>query len=97
MPALGEYVNVYSSALETLTSKGYQVWYDGESELYCAEKNGWDFMAENPISLLGLVAIYEAQAPQSYSEYWWRREGPDHTHLPNSPRPYTSVIATKGR
>jgi hypothetical protein len=97
MPALGEYVNVYSSALATLAQKGYQVWYNSKSELFCAEKDGWDFIAENPISLLGLIGIYESLSPLEYSEYWWRREGPDHEHLPGSPQPYTSVIAKKTR
>jgi hypothetical protein len=92
MPALGEYVNVYNTALVAIESKGFQVWYDGKAELFCAEKDGWDFMAENPISLLGLIGIYETQAPTDYGEYWWRRTGPDYQRLPSSPRPYVSVI-----
>ncbi len=76
MPSLSEYVNVYNTALEVLRVKGYRVWFDKEADMYCAEKDGWDFMADGPISLLGLVAIYEHQNPSTYRDYWWRQEGP---------------------
>jgi hypothetical protein len=50
-PALGEYVNVYNSALNVISKKGYQLWYDADSDLFGAERGGWDFLADNPISL----------------------------------------------
>ena len=46
------------------------------NELYCAERNGWDFSAASPTALLGLIAIFEATDPQHYSEYWWRQSSP---------------------
>lgn len=98
MPTLGEYTNVYNSALQLLREKGYQVWIDEQSELFCAEKGGWDFMAESPVGLLGLVAMHEHCAPADYEEYWWRNEGPlDYRELPRGPQPYESVLHKKGR
>lgn len=93
MPTLGEYVNTYNSALETLRRKGFQLWYDQESDMFCAERCGWDFMADTPIALLGLVALFEDRAPSRYEEYWWRDEGQmDHMNLPRAPQPYASVM-----
>ena len=40
MPTLGEYVNVYNSALNTLRKKDYQLWYDEDSDMFCAERDG---------------------------------------------------------
>jgi hypothetical protein len=75
MAALSEYANVHDTALKILLKKGYQVWLDDEAELYCAEKDGWDFRAESPCGLLGVVAIYEFKNPGAYSEYWWKEGG----------------------
>jgi hypothetical protein len=77
MPALSEYSNVYNTALLILQRKGFRFWYDSEAELFCAERDGWDFMAPSPVGLLGLIAIYEFKQPDSYREYWWREEGGD--------------------
>jgi hypothetical protein len=94
MPALSEHVNVHSTAIAILRDKGFQVWkteqYGGS---YWAEKDGWDFLAHNPVSLLGLVAIFEARAPKQLREYWWRAENPvSLSDTPNHPTPYVSVI-----
>jgi hypothetical protein len=43
MAALGEYTNVYNTALNLLVRRGYQVWYEPDTREYCAEKDGWDF------------------------------------------------------
>lgn len=59
MPALSEYTNVYNTALNILDKKGFSTWYDDEIDMFCAEKDGWDFMAESPCALLGVVSIYE--------------------------------------
>ncbi|MFC5474361.1 hypothetical protein [Paraherbaspirillum soli] len=75
MAALSEYANVQDTALKILLKKGYQFWFDDRTELYCAEKNGWDFKAESPCGLLGIVTIYEFKNPGQYSEYWWKEEG----------------------
>lgn len=72
MPTLSEYSNVSNTAFNILDKKGYQIWYDDEVDLYCAEKNGWDFMADSPCALLGLISIYEFKNPTTWGEYWWR-------------------------
>ncbi|AYH06153.1 hypothetical protein [Pectobacterium parmentieri] len=74
MPVLSEYSNVYNTALNVLDKKGFSVWYDESLDMFCAERNGWDFMAETPCGLLGVVAIYEYKTPLFYSEYWWKVE-----------------------
>jgi hypothetical protein len=97
MPALSEYTNVYNSALAVLRRKGYQLWYDSETECFCCEKDGWDFMADSPCGLLGLVAMFEAKCPDRYVESWWREENSeDFRNLPAAPlRPYTAVWKTE--
>jgi hypothetical protein len=70
MPALSEHSNVYNTALPNLREKGFRVWYDEKTELYGAERNGWDFMSPSPLGLLGLIAIYEHTEPGSSSQYW---------------------------
>ncbi len=98
MPALSEYTNVYNSAIELLRRKGFQVWFDKDAAMFCAERDGWDFMAESPVSLLGLVAIQEDISPEFYTEYWWRIEGPmDYRELPTHPQRYESVLRKRGK
>ena len=93
MPALSEYTNVYDTALKVLNKKGYQFWFDEELELFCAEKEGWDFMAESPCSLLGVIAIYEFVNPKEFKEYWWKVEGENlYNSIPKQPKEYVSVI-----
>lgn len=92
MPALSEYSNVYDTALGILHEKGFQLWHDKETDTYYAEKDGWDFCADSPCALLGLISIYEHRKPTSYTEYWWRREtAPLYGSLPDRPSPYVSV------
>lgn len=93
MPALSDYTNVYNTALAVLKQKGYQLWYEPTSELFGAEKDGWDFLADTPSALLGMVAIYESTAPEQYSEYWWRKDAEQlYGNLPAKPHAYTSAI-----
>jgi hypothetical protein len=40
MPSVSEYANVYNTVLLILQKKGFQVWLDERSDLYCAEKDG---------------------------------------------------------
>ncbi|WP_202123118.1 hypothetical protein, partial [Escherichia coli] len=77
MPALSEYLNVHNTVFNILVSKGYNIWFNEEMDVYCAEKNGWDFMADTPCGLLGLIAIYEYKEPTHYHEYWWKEEQQD--------------------
>ena len=76
MPALSEYSNVYNTCLLILEQKGWRCWYDESTELFGAEKDGWDLLGNSPAGLLGMVAIYEHRAPTEYREYWWREDGP---------------------
>jgi hypothetical protein len=93
VPTLGEYPNVWDSAIAVLEEKGFDVWRNEGHDTYYAQRAGWDFSADTPISLLGLVAIYEHRAPGSYTEYWWKAQ-PSHRSLdlPAVPPDYTPVI-----
>ncbi|NVB83602.1 MAG: hypothetical protein HOV81_34830 [Kofleriaceae bacterium] len=97
MPTLSEHINVYGTALQVLKDKGYQLWFEPETRIYRAERDGWDFAAHTPCGLLGVVAIFEHRQPTKYEEYWWRKEEVDELALPHEPRPYNSVLATQGR
>lgn len=96
MPALSEHVNMYNVALKVLSEKGFQVWTADGGETICAEREGWDFFADSPVSLLGLVAIFEESKPETFSDYWWRPAGElDYRNLPAEPKPYQSVITQR--
>lgn len=45
--------------------------------LWIAEKDDYDFLADNPIELLGLVGIYEHKQPTEDVPYWWAERGED--------------------
>jgi hypothetical protein len=90
MPALSEHVNVDATALHVLRAKGFQLWYDESLGRYGAERDGWDFLAESPCALLGLVAIYEHVAPAQWTEYWWRLARECST-LPAAPQPFVAA------
>lgn len=69
MAALGEYTNVYNTALNLLVRRGYQVWHEPDTREYCAEKDGWDFRGMTPLALLGAVAVYD---PRPYTPVYKR-------------------------
>ncbi|BCJ47460.1 hypothetical protein GCM10010168_18180 [Actinoplanes ianthinogenes] len=98
MPALSEHLNVFTTAIAVLENKGFSVWYDREKDTFCAERDGWDFWAYSPISLLGLVAIFEFKDPSEFAVRWWETEGsirypdvpetaPEYTPIYHRPRP----------
>jgi hypothetical protein len=95
MPALSEYSNISNTALNILDKKGYQIWYDERLEMYCAEKNGWDFMADSPCGLLGLISIYEFKQPTIYKEHWWQDDDKDLLNNLRKKPKYTSVTDKK--
>jgi hypothetical protein len=97
VPALSDYSNVYGTALQVLQDKGYQIWFDPETNMFWAERDGWDFASESPCGLLGAVAIYEHRNPPKYQEYWWRKDEIDVLDLPRAPSPYRSILTTQGR
>ncbi len=95
MPALSSYLNVYSSAVAVLHDQGYRVWTD-QTDHWFAERDGWDFSADNPIELLGLAAIHGARAPEHFKEYWWQHPlAQDLDDVPTTPPTYTAVWAGK--
>jgi hypothetical protein len=90
MAALAEHTNVFDTAFAILCQKGYQIWFEPDSSLYCAEKDGWDFASESPLGLLGAVGIFEFVQPEEWKEYWWKipRAVPSRS-LPETPRVHT--------
>jgi hypothetical protein len=94
MPALSQYSNVDDTAVALLKRKGYQVWRNDEHQLYYAERDGWDFAANDPVGLLGIIAIFETVSPTEFREYWWRDDSAAGLtyRLPTSPeRQYRPV------
>ena len=77
MPDLSAYLNVYNTALVILERKGWSLRYDKPQEFWFAKKDGWEFLADDPMQLLGLVAIFEYHVPKAKSEYWWKIDEPD--------------------
>jgi hypothetical protein len=82
MPKLGSAGNVHNSCLRLLRTRGYQLHAEEISAngdlFWYAEKDGFSFVGDNPIELLGLTAIYEALSPidaKSAQPYWWVIEG----------------------
>jgi hypothetical protein len=80
MPNLSYYSNVHNTALVILQRKGYRVWTKpnakGDGKWICAEKDGWDFLAGDPVQLLGIVSIFEFHQPSDCPDYWWKIDDP---------------------
>jgi hypothetical protein len=92
MPALGAYSNVLNTALVVLERKGFRVWSDEAQENWYAERDGWDFIADDPIQLLGLVSIFEHRKPTEFREYWWQLQEPYLIdNVPKAPPDYVPV------
>ena len=80
---LFSYHNVWNSCLLIIQERGYRLFLVGEPDEFgtisdCtwnAEKNGIKLRGDNPIELLGLVAICEYHQPPKDVAYWWRIEG----------------------
>ena len=84
MASLSNAGNVSNTCLLILRKRGYELWTEGDSEnanpftdiFWFAKKGGYDFVANSPLELLGLVAIFEFKNPQNPPEdYWWLVEG----------------------
>lgn len=78
--ALGSHINVHNTCLNILKKRGYKLWIDSDAPdadlldcFWFAEKNGYIFMAGNPIELMGLAGIYEFKNEPLVEEkpYWW--------------------------
>ena len=83
---LGSHLNVHNTCLRILVERGYalrvtgEVVEEGQYPTDChwiAEKDDFYFCADNPIELLGLVAIRDHLQPPEDVNYWWRTKGPD--------------------
>jgi len=96
MPSLSSYINVYGTAVTVIRGKGFQIWTDETEENWFAERSGWDFQADNPIELLGLIGIFETLNPTTHSEYWWRdSDAVNFDLIPKQPAPYSPVVHRK--
>jgi hypothetical protein len=83
---LVSHMNVYKTCLHILRSRGFDLEVSGEAEpdgsypVQChwiARKGDFYFCGDNPIELLGLVAIYDYIQPQEDKSYWWSVECAD--------------------
>ena len=83
---LASHCNVYNTCLRILRARGFELEVRGELEpdgsyplekQWIARKDGFYFCADNPIELLGLVAIYDYVQPKEDVSYWWVVPGPD--------------------
>jgi hypothetical protein len=84
MASLSSHGNVYNICLLVLHRKGYKLWVEQYIEntrnnvahipiyTWKAKKNDYDFAADDPIQLLGLVSVYEHIEPSNIlTPYWW--------------------------
>ncbi len=76
MPSIGSHANVFETCLQILERRGYRLTMtlpeEDEVGHWCtAERDGFSFAGDNPIELLGLVAIYEEIRPSEDRPYWW--------------------------
>ncbi len=81
MASLTSHANVWETCLQLLHRQGYhlKVELSDEEDEYAldawlAEKDGFTFWGDNPIELLGLVAVYEDVRPEEDQPYWWSRK-----------------------
>jgi hypothetical protein len=75
MAALAAHVNVWETCLQLLERKGFVLRVEldegeGYSQWY-GERDGFDFVAGNPIELRGLVVVFEDIQPERHQPYWW--------------------------
>jgi len=81
MASLGSHANVWETCLQRMDRRGYSLetkYPDDEDDeglsLWFAEKDGFTFVADDPIQLLGLVTVYEDVQPKEDQPYWWREK-----------------------
>jgi hypothetical protein len=83
---LASNANVYNTCLRILRARGFALEVSGEPEPdgsypascnWIARKDGFYFCGDNPIELLGLVAIFDHVRPTADESYWWAVKGPD--------------------
>src|SRR5262245_42735765 len=82
---LFSYPNVWNTCLLIVRERGYRLFLLGDPDengyitrcTWNAEKDGMKFRADNPIELLGLIAVREHRCADADTPYWWRIEGPN--------------------
>ena len=77
MPHLSSYPNVFNTCLVLLRQEGFTLNYNKSNDTWEASKNGFSFLADNPIELLVLAAIFQKLEPKENTEYWWRISSPN--------------------
>lgn len=77
MPSLSSHANVFETCLQILARRGYELsfqWPEEDEEshgAFTAARDGFSFLADNPIELLGLVAVHDEVRPTRQEPYWW--------------------------
>ena len=83
---LASHCNVYNTCLRILRARGFELEVSGEPEAdgsypvncqWIARKGQFYFCGDNPIELIGLIAVYDYVKPNEDESYWWKVEGPD--------------------
>lgn len=83
---LTSHFNVWNTCLHILRVRGFALRVDGgllpdgsyrPDATWIAEKDGFYFSADNPIELIGLVAVYDHVRPKKDVPYWWQANCPD--------------------
>ncbi len=78
--------NTYNTCLRIISGRGFNLKIEGEitedgcyptDVLWIAEKDVFEFRADNPVELLGLIAIYDHLCPAKDTSYWWHVDGAD--------------------
>ncbi len=78
---VASHLNVYKSCLRILREKGYRLEVKGEraadgsfpvEAFWIARRDDFYFCGDNPIELLGLVAMYDHLQPKADVPYWWQ-------------------------
>jgi hypothetical protein len=77
MASLSSHINVWETCLQLMNRRGYRLEMsyaddeDGGLSTWSAAKDGFTFMADDPIQLLGLITVYEDVQPEDNRAYWW--------------------------
>lgn len=83
---LTSHLNVWNTCLHILRKRGFALRVDGElmpdgcypiQAIWIAEKGIFYFSADNPIELIGLVAVHDHVQPSADVPYWWRTDSDD--------------------
>lgn len=79
MAPLASHINVWETCLQLMQRRGYSLTVscadpdddDSAPDTWHASKDGFTFVADDPVQLLGLTAVYEDVRPDEDRPYWW--------------------------